>query len=85
MKKAVMALGLLAVMAVTMLGSSAFAHGRKDCRDGWRNNNRASWNRPGPRYRAPVRAGWQKKNDFRRVAYRPGYNRYNPPRRSGWW
>jgi hypothetical protein len=86
-KKVAVTLGLLGVMAASMLGSSAFAHDRHDRHDrhdGWR-NNRSGWNRPNYNYR-PARSAWFNNNNHR-VAYRPGNRwgqRYNPPRR-GWW
>lgn len=95
-KKVAVTLGLLGVMAASLLGSSAFAHDRDrydrhDRHDGWRNNH-SSWNRPNYRYRAPARAGWRShhyRSHNHRVAYRPGNrwgydNRYQASRR-GWW
>lgn len=93
-KKVALTLGLLGVIAVSMLGSSAFAHDRDDYRrDGWRDNRNHwsqnhrhnNWDRKDyRRYRKAVRANWRH-ND--RVSYRPG-NRWgnyrNEPRRTGW-
>jgi hypothetical protein len=91
-KKLLLTLGLLGVMFTSLIGSEAFAHDRRDYRDGWRNYNQHGWGhkqrsyRHAKRYhRAANRSNWWRNNN--RVAYRPGnrWGNYYPTPRRSWW
>lgn len=90
-RKAMLGLGALGLLALTVFGNSAFAHDRGDYRDGYRDGWRTrSWNyrqNHGPRFYRPLPQGsWWRPG---RVAYLPGnrwgyYKNHPGPRRS-WW
>jgi hypothetical protein len=86
-RKAMLGLGVLGLLALTVFGNSAFAHDRDDYRDGWRNR---SWNynrvQKHRYYRPVVKKTWVRPG---RVAYLPGnrwgYYKNHPAPRRGWW
>jgi hypothetical protein len=88
-KKIALALGVMAVLGVSLMGGEAMAHGPRDHHRGWGNNNhyQRNWSPRNYGQFRSARANWFRNNH--RVAYRPGNgwgnNRYYQAPRRSWW